>query len=72
METAILSGERIPGYCRLPDLDRALDARVRHPNAAMSMELCGWGRYCATAYTYDASVPGTYMPDLDQTGCLLF
>jgi len=42
------------------------------PNEAVSMELCGWGRYCATAYTYGASVPGSYMPDLDQAGCILF
>ncbi len=36
------------------------------------MELCGWGRYLATQYTFGASVPGTYMPDLEQAGCILF
>ncbi len=42
------------------------------PNESVSMELCGWGRYGATAYTYGASVPGAYMPDLENAGCILF
>ena len=42
------------------------------PNLCASMELCGWGRYQATTYTFGAPVPGAYMPDLDQTGCILF
>jgi anaerobic selenocysteine-containing dehydrogenase len=42
------------------------------PNESVSMELCGWGRYGATAYTYGASVPGAYMPDIERAGCLLF
>jgi hypothetical protein len=36
------------------------------PNESVSMELCGWGRYGATAYTFGASVPGRYMPDLER------
>jgi len=36
------------------------------------MELCGWGRYLATQYTFGASVPGVYMPDLEKAGCILF
>lgn len=36
------------------------------------MELCGWGRYLATLYTFGASVPGTYMPDLEHAGCILW
>ena len=28
------------------------------PNLSVSMELCGWGRYLATQYTFGASVPG--------------
>jgi anaerobic selenocysteine-containing dehydrogenase len=36
------------------------------------MELCGWGRYLASLYTYGASVPGQYMPDLDRAECILF
>ena len=36
------------------------------------MELCGWGRYLATAYTFGAPVPGAYMPDLERAGCILF
>lgn len=42
------------------------------PNESVSMELCGWGRYGATAYTFGASVPGTYMPDLEHARCILF
>jgi anaerobic selenocysteine-containing dehydrogenase len=42
------------------------------PNLCMSMELCGWGRYLATRYTFGASVPGTYLPDLQNAGCILF
>ena len=36
------------------------------------MELCGWGRYLATAYTFGAPVPGGFMPDLERAGCILF
>jgi anaerobic selenocysteine-containing dehydrogenase len=36
------------------------------------MELCGWGRHLASQYTYGASVPGQYMPDIDRAGCILF
>ncbi len=42
------------------------------PNQCVSMELCGWGRYGATTYTYGASVPGAYMPDLEHAGCILY
>jgi anaerobic selenocysteine-containing dehydrogenase len=42
------------------------------PNLCASMELCGWGRYLATLYTFGASVPGAYMPDLENAGCILF
>jgi anaerobic selenocysteine-containing dehydrogenase len=42
------------------------------PNLAVSMELCGWGRYLASLYTYGASVPGQYLPDLDRAGGILF
>ncbi len=42
------------------------------PNLCVSMELCGWGRYLATVYTYGASVPGSYMPDIENAGCILF
>jgi anaerobic selenocysteine-containing dehydrogenase len=42
------------------------------PNLVASMELCGWGRYEATQYTFGASVPGAYMPDLENAGCILF
>jgi len=42
------------------------------PNQLVSMELCAWGRYLATSYTFGASVPGAYLPDLDHAGCILF
>jgi anaerobic selenocysteine-containing dehydrogenase len=42
------------------------------PNLVASMELCGWGRYLASLYTFGASVPGQFMPDLDRAGCILF
>lgn len=42
------------------------------PNLCASMELCGWGRHMATLYTFGAPVPGVYMPDLEQAGCILF
>jgi anaerobic selenocysteine-containing dehydrogenase len=42
------------------------------PNYASYMELCGWGRYLAPLYTFGASVPGVYLPDLENAGCILF
>jgi anaerobic selenocysteine-containing dehydrogenase len=36
------------------------------------MELCGWGRYLASIYTYGTSVPGAYLPDLEHAGCILY
>ena len=51
-------------------------ARLRRaygsPNHLNSMELCGWGRHLASAYTFGAAVPGAFMPDLERAGCLLF
>lgn len=42
------------------------------PNFMVSMELCGWGRYLASLYTFGAPVPGQFMPDLDRAECILF
>ena len=42
------------------------------PNLCAAMELCGWGRYQATQYTFGAPVPGVYMPDLANAGTILF
>lgn len=42
------------------------------PNMCGAVELCGWGRYYATQYTFGASVPGAYMPDLEQAGVILY
>ena len=45
------------------------------PNAATSLELCGWGRDFATRYTYGVGSVGTgaggAMPDIANTGCLI-
>ena len=42
------------------------------PNLCGAMELCGWGRFGATTYTFGTSVPGIYLPDLEHAGCILF
>ena len=42
------------------------------PNHVNSMELCGSGRYLATAYTFGAPVPGAFVPDLERAGCIVF
>ncbi len=42
------------------------------PNFCVGMELCGWGRYLAPLYTFGASVPGVYLPDLEHAGCILY
>jgi len=42
------------------------------PNLCAAWELCAWGRYGATQYTFGTSVPGQYMPDLENAGCILF
>jgi anaerobic selenocysteine-containing dehydrogenase len=42
------------------------------PNLCASYELCGWGRYGASLYTFGAPVPGRFMPDLERAGCMLF
>jgi anaerobic selenocysteine-containing dehydrogenase len=54
------------------DWIQRLQCAFGSPNFLASMELCGWGRYLASLYTYGASVPGQYMPDLDRAGCILF
>jgi anaerobic selenocysteine-containing dehydrogenase len=55
----------------VPWIERLMHA-FGSPNLCASMELCGWGRYLATLYTYGAPVPGMYMPDLEHAGCILF
>ena len=42
------------------------------PNMVAAMELCGWGRHFASLYTFGEPVPGAYVPDLDNAGCILF
>ena len=41
------------------------------PNCCTYMELCGWGRYSPLC-TPSAPVPGVYLPDLENAGCILF
>lgn len=54
------------------DWIQRLQRAFSSPNFLGAMELCGWGRYLASLYTYGASVPGEYMPDLDRASCILF
>ncbi len=42
------------------------------PHLCASFELCGWGRYGASLHTFGAPVPGLYMPDLENAGCILY
>jgi anaerobic selenocysteine-containing dehydrogenase len=42
------------------------------PNFTCAMELCGWGRYMASVYTFGAPVPGAFMPDIENAGVILF
>ena len=42
------------------------------PNYSNYTELCGWGRNMAPLYTFGAAVPGAYLPDLENAGCILY
>lgn len=42
------------------------------PNLCGSVELCAWGRYFASTYTFGAPVPGAFLPDLERAGCILY
>jgi anaerobic selenocysteine-containing dehydrogenase len=72
---SVVFGSTSPSTSAMSD---AVDwlARLRRafgsPNQMVYMELCGWGRYFAPLFTYGAPVPGTYLPDLDRAGCVLF
>jgi anaerobic selenocysteine-containing dehydrogenase len=68
---AIASPSTSASIDSLPWIERLMRA-FGSPNESVSMELCGWGRYGATAYTFGASVPGAYLPDLEHAGCILF
>jgi anaerobic selenocysteine-containing dehydrogenase len=45
------------------------------PNAAITLDVCGWGRGFATRYTYGVASVGVggggAMPDIANTGCLI-
>jgi anaerobic selenocysteine-containing dehydrogenase len=72
---AVVFGSSSPSTSAMSD---SVDWLVRlrrafgSPNLVAAMELCGWGRYMASLYTYGAPVPGAYMPDLVNAGCILF
>src|SRR5690606_16798945 len=42
------------------------------PNLCLAVELCAWGRYFASSFTFGAPLPGVYMPDLERARCILF
>ncbi len=51
---------------------RRLRRAFGSPNQAVSMELCGWGRWLANLYSYGAALPAGVMPDLENAGCILY
>lgn len=64
-----------PSTSALSDAEGWIRRLVRafgSPNLVGAVELCAWGRYFAPLYTFGASVPGEYLPDLDHAGCILF
>jgi anaerobic selenocysteine-containing dehydrogenase len=72
---AVVFGSASPSTSGMSD---SIDWLVRlrrafgSPNLLTYMELCGWGRYLASAYTWGEPVPGGYLPDLDHAGCVLY
>jgi anaerobic selenocysteine-containing dehydrogenase len=72
---AVVFGSASPSTSALSD---SVDWIVRlrrafgSPNYTCAMELCGWGRFLASTYTFGAPVPGAFMPDLENAGCILF
>ncbi len=72
---AVVFGSASPSTSALSDsVDWIMRLRraFGSPNFTCSMELCGWGRYMASMYTFGAPVPGAFMPDLESAGCILF
>ena len=72
---AVVFGSASPSTSALSDsVDWIMRLRraFGSPNFTCSMELCGWGRYMASMYTFGAPVPGGFMPDLDRAGCILY
>src|SRR4051794_31234640 len=72
---AVVFGSASPSTSAISDsIDwvQRLQRAFGTPNLCGYAELCGWGRYFASLYTFGASVPGEYMPDLEAAGCILF
>ncbi len=51
---------------------RRLRRAYGSPNQAVSLELCGWGRWLANLYSYGSALPAGVMPDLENAGCILY
>ena len=72
---AVVFGSASPSTSALSDSIEWI-TRLRRafgsPNFVNSMELCGWGRHLASLLTFGAPVPGAYMPDLENAGCILY
>jgi len=72
---AVVFGSASPSTSAISD---SVDwiARLRRafgsPNYVNAMELCGWGRFIASLYTYGVPVPGAFMPDLERAGAILY
>jgi anaerobic selenocysteine-containing dehydrogenase len=72
---AVVFGSASPSTSALSDsVDWIMRLRraFGSPNFVCSMELCGWGRFMASMYTFGAPVPGAFMPDLEGAGCILY
>jgi anaerobic selenocysteine-containing dehydrogenase len=72
---AVVFGSASPSTSAMSDsIDWLLRLRraFGSPNLVGYMELCGWGRFMGTMYTWGEPVPGAYMPDLDNARCVLY
>jgi anaerobic selenocysteine-containing dehydrogenase len=71
---AVVFGSSSPSTSAMSDCIDWL-TRLRNafgsPNFIAAMELCGWGRNFASAFTFGTSLPGGYAPDLGSAGAIL-
>ena len=72
---AVVFGSSSPSTSAMSD---SLDwlTRLRRafgsPHLLGAFELCGWGRFGASMYMYGAAVPGEFVPDYANAGCVMF
>src|SRR3954447_210706 len=73
-ETVVFGSASPPASAMSDSVDwvQRLQRAFGSPSLCTYMELCGWGRYLASLYTFGAAVPGAYLPDLDAAGCILY